>query len=128
MKCKLVLAMVLCASIAQAQEAGKFTAILNQVDHLKQGRDPKVQAQVRDPVAVQDAIQTAEQSKAKVQFIDSTTMTIAPKSKVTVEEYMFDANKSKNVIQLIDGVIETVTPTNSETIIKTSTAIAGIRG
>ena len=117
---------------ALAEDAGKFTLVINQVDHLKKGQEPAAQAKVHDGVAVQDAVRTAEQSRARVQFVDATTMTVAPKSKVTIEEYMYDAKqgKSKGVIQLIDGVMETVTPPGGqpEVIIKTSTAIAGIRG
>jgi hypothetical protein len=80
-------------------------------------------------------VSTREQALAVVQFVDDSTITISPKSKVTIEDYMYDANKgnSKGTIRVLEGVVETVIPTTDklqkkDINILTTTAIAGIRG
>jgi hypothetical protein len=67
--------------------------------------------------------------------VDDSTITISPKSKVTIEDYMYDASKgkSKGAIKILEGVVETVIPNkdnlqNKDIHIFTTTAIAGIRG
>jgi hypothetical protein len=117
-----------------ALDVGNFTRVLNQVDQLKKGQGPALQAKVPNGVENQDVVHTQEQSMAVVKFIDDSNVTISPKSKVTIEDYMYDANKSqtKGTIKVFEGVIETVIPTSDkikQTSIQiyTTTAIAGIR-
>ena len=117
-----------------ADDVGQFNQVVNQVEHLKQGKAPPLQAKVPDGVAIQDQVNTKEKSMAVVQFVDDSTMTISPKSKVTIEDYMFDAGKaqSKGTVKIIQGVLESVIPTEKlqkkDIKIITTTAIAGIRG
>jgi hypothetical protein len=117
-----------------ADDVGQFNQVVNQVEHLKQGKAPPVQAKVPDGVANQDQVNTMEKSMAVVQFVDDSTMTISPKSKVTIEDYMYDASKaqSKGTVKLLQGVVESVIPTEKlqkkNIKIITTTAIAGIRG
>jgi hypothetical protein len=117
-----------------AEDVGNFTCVLNQVDQLKKGKEPAVQAKVPNGVENQDLVRTKEQSMAVVQFIDDSNITISPKSKVTIEDYMYDANKgrTKGTIKVLEGVVETVIPTTEKLQQKniqifTTTAIAGIR-
>lgn len=118
-----------------AEDVGKFSRVVNQVDQLKQGKQPALPAKVPNGVANQDQVLTKEQSMAVVQFIDDSTMTVSPKSNVTIEDYMYDADKgrSKGTIKVMQGVVETVIPTTErlqqkDIQIRTTTAIAGIRG
>jgi len=117
------------------QDVGQFSRVLNQVDQLKQGKEPAVPAKVPNGVANQDQVLTKDQSMAVVHFVDDSTMTISPKSKVTIEDYMYDANKGKasGTIKVMQGVVETVIPATEklqqkDIQIRTTTAIAGIRG
>jgi len=57
-----------------------------------------------------------------VHFVDDSTMTISPKSKVTIEDYMYDANKGKTsgTIKVMQGVVETVIPSTEKLQQKTS--------
>ncbi len=117
-----------------ALDVGNFTRVLNQVDQLKKGQGPALQAKVPNGVENQDLVHTQEQSMAVVKFIDDSNVTISPKSKVTIEDYMYDANKdqTKGTIKVFEGVIETVIPTTDKIQktsiqIHTTTAIAGIR-
>jgi hypothetical protein len=123
------------AALVLAEDVGQFTRVVNQVDQLKQGKQPPLPAKVPNGVANQDQVLTKEQSMAVVQFVDDSTMTISPKSKVTIEDYMYDPNKGKTTgtIKVIQGVVETVIPTTEklqqkDIQIRTTTAIAGIRG
>jgi hypothetical protein len=118
-----------------AEDVGKFSRLVNQVDQLKKGKEPAVPAKVDNGVENQDVVRTREQSMAVVQFIDDTNVTISPKSKVIIEDYMYDANKgrAKGTIKVLEGVVETVIPTTDKLQQKdiqifTTTAIAGIRG
>jgi hypothetical protein len=137
-RCPLVLMVFLLilgwATQVLAEDVGNFTRVLNQVDQLKKGKEPAVQAKVPNGVENQDVVRTKEQSMAVVQFIDDSNITISPKSKVTIEDYMYDANKgrAKGTIKVLEGVVETVIPTTDKLQQKniqilTTTAIAGIR-
>jgi hypothetical protein len=120
---------------ALAGDVGQFTRVVNQVEQLKQGKGPPTTAQVPGGVENQDVVETLEKALAVVQFVDDSTITISPKSKVTIEDYMYDASKgkSKGAIKILEGVVETVIPNkdnlqNKDIHIFTTTAIAGIRG
>jgi FecR protein len=120
---------------AQAQDVGQFTRVVNEVDQFKKGKGPPKLAKVPGAVENQDIVQTKEQAMAVVMFVDDSTITISPKSKVTIEDYMYDADKgkTKGAIKVLEGVVETVIP-NTDKLQKkdiniyTTTAIAGIRG
>jgi hypothetical protein len=123
------------AALVLAEDVGQFSRVVNQVDQLKQGKAPPLPAKVPNGLANQDEVLTKEQSMAVVHFVDDSTMTISPKSKVTIEDYMYDANKGKTsgTIKVMQGVVETVIPTTEklqqkDIQIRTTTAIAGIRG
>ncbi len=123
------------AALVSAEDVGKFSRVVNQVEQLKQGKEAATAAKVPDGVANQDQLRTREQSMAVVQFVDDSTMTLSPKSKVTIEEYMYDASKgkAKGSIKVMEGVVETVIPSTEklqqkDIQIRTTTAIAGIRG
>ena len=126
---------MLSASQVLAEDVGKFSRVLNQVDQLKKGKEPALPAQVPNGVENQDVVRTKEQAMTVVQFVDESTMTISPKSKVTIEEYMYDAGKGRSAgsIKVLEGVVETVIPASdklqqNDLQIRTTTAIAGIRG
>ncbi len=123
------------AAPALAEDVGQFTRVVNQVDQLKKGKAPAVPAKVPGGVANQDMVSTKAKALAVVQFVDDSTITISPKSKVTIEDYMYDAQKARNkgTIKILQGVVETIIPTTDKLQQKdiqifTTTAIAGIRG
>jgi hypothetical protein len=129
------LGLSLCATTALAEDVGNFTRVVNEVEHLKQGKGPPKLAKVPEGVENQDLVETRNKAMAVVQFVDESTITISPKSKVTIEDYMYDASegKSKGAIKIMEGVVETVIPNkggvqNKDIHIYTTTAVAGIRG
>ncbi|MGO9175321.1 MAG: FecR domain-containing protein [Desulfobaccales bacterium] len=120
---------------ASAETVGNFTKVEQHVDYQQGQTGPVIPAKVKQPVEVNDVIQTYEVSRAQVLFRDQTTITISPKSKVAVESYMFDPAKFERSgrFDLIQGVMKVVVPASeslqkSSFEIKTSTATMGIRG
>ena len=82
-----------------------------------------------------DVLRTKSLSKAQITFIDNSTMTISPESRVGIEAYMFDSaqNKRNAVVQLFQGLAHVVVSkvfkaAEPDFVVKTQTAIMGVRG
>jgi hypothetical protein len=120
---------------AQAEVAGRLTLVEGRVDLLKGGKLPANPVKVNDEVQPGDVIRTKSLSKAQVTFIDKSTLTISPESRVAIEAYMFDPAKEKRsaVIQLFRGLAHLVVSkvykvAEPDFVVKTNTAIMGVRG
>ena len=120
---------------AQAGVVGRFTQVEGRVDLLKGGQLPANPVKLDDGVQPGDVLRTKSLSKAQITFIDNSTMTISPESRVAIETYMFDAAKQKRsaVLQLFQGLAHVVVNKFSEVtepdfVIKTHTAVMGVRG
>jgi hypothetical protein len=120
---------------AQADVVGRLTQVEGRVDILKGGQLPATPVKVDDGVQPGDVLRTKSLSKAQITFIDNSTMTIAPESRVAIEAYMFDAaqNKRNAVIELFKGLAHVVVSkvyqsAEPDFVVKTQTAIMGIRG
>jgi hypothetical protein len=119
---------------SQTQEVGHFSQVVNQVNHQKHGKGPETLAKVKDGVENQDAVKTKALSRAMMQFVDDTIMTVGPKTELTIEDYMYDAKKGNRsaVVEVYKGVVETVVPKVTPTekpdfTMRTPSATAGIR-
>ena len=122
-------------SAARADIAGRLTMVEGSVDLLKGGQLPANPAKVDDGVQVGDVLRTKSLSKAMITFIDNSTLTISPESRVAIEEYMFNPTQKKRnaVIQLFQGLAYVVVnkvfkPAEPDFVVKTHTAVMGIRG
>jgi hypothetical protein len=131
----LVLAWGVPAAELQAEVVGRFVQVEGEVDLLKQGKMPAVFVKVQDAVTPGDVIRTKTQGKAQVKFVDDSVITIGPGSRVAIETFMYDPakNKRQGVIQVFRGIVETVVTKilkaeQQEFIMKTNTAIMGVRG
>lgn len=120
---------------AQAAAVGRFTQVTGAVDLLKQGKLPAVPVKVNDGVEAGDVIRTKSKAKAQITFMDDTTLTISPGSRVAVEAYMYDAAKKQRhgVVQVFYGMVQTAVSRILQTdkpdiFMKTHTAIMGVRG
>jgi hypothetical protein len=120
---------------AQADVVGRLTQVEGRVDILKGGQLPATPVKADDGVQPGDVLRTKSLSKAQITFIDNSTMTIAPESRVAIEAYMFDAaqNKRNAVIELFKGLAHVVVSkvyqsAEPDFVVKTQTAIMGIRG
>lgn len=121
--------------VVQAAAVGRFTQVAGEVDLLKQGKLPAVPVKLQDSVEPGDVIRTKSQAKAQITFMDDTTLTISPGSRVAVESYMYDADKKQRhgVVQVFYGMVETVVnrvlqAEKPDILLKTHTAIMGVRG
>jgi len=120
---------------ASAEAVGHFTQVQGRVDLLKGGKLPANPVKEGDEVAVGDVLRAKSLSKAQITFVDQTTLTISPESRIAIEEYMFDGAKGKRsaVLQLFQGMVLAVVSKIYQTeqpdfVVKTNTAIMGIRG
>ena len=126
---------LLLAWSAQAAAVGKFTVVQGQVDVLKQGKLPAIPAKVQDGVEPGDVIRTKSKSKAQVQFVDDTTLTLAPETRVAIADYLYDPARSERraVLRVFRGLAHTVVTRilqiqEPDFIMQTMTAGIGVRG
>ena len=120
---------------ASADAVGRITQLEGRVDLLKAGKLPAVTAKLEDKVEAGDVLRTKSLSRAQITLIDNTVITISPESRIAIEEYMYDASKGKRngVLQLFQGMALAVVSKifqveNPDFILKTHTAIMGVRG
>jgi hypothetical protein len=124
-----------CAAGANAEVVGRLTQLEGRVNLMKGGNLPAVEAKLNDTVAPGDVIRTKSRSKAQITFIDNSTLTLSQESRVAIEEFQFEAAQEKRraVLQIFQGLALTVVNKIIKTqepdfIIKTQTAIVGVRG
>lgn len=122
-------------TIVQADVVGRLTQVEGRVDLMRGGQLPATPVKVDDGVQPGDVLRTKSISKAQVTFIDNSTLTIAPKSRVAIEAYMFDSTQNKRnvVVQLLQGLAHVVVNkvfklAEPDFVFKTQTAVAGVRG
>jgi hypothetical protein len=82
-----------------------------------------------------DVLRTKSLSRAQITFLDNTTVTLSPESRIAIDEYMFDPAKRKRsaVLQLFQGVVHLVVTQlfkvqEPDFLVKTHTAVMGVRG
>ena len=131
----LVLIIFLFPLSALAKEVGQFTQVEGKVDLRKKGKAEAIPAQPKTGAEEKDAIKTEAMSRAQIQFLDASTMTVAPLSVVTIESYMFDPQKGEcgSLSELTKGLVHLVVSPlaklrSKEFLVKTPTATMGIRG
>jgi hypothetical protein len=123
------------APSAHAAVVGRLVMVSGQVDLLKQGKLPAVPAKVQDGVEPGDIIRTKSQAKAQIKFVDDTTVTLAPESRIAVADYQYDEARRERhaVLRYYKGLVHTVVNKLLQTqepdfIIETHTAVFGVRG
>jgi hypothetical protein len=119
----------------QAEPVGTFTQVVGQVDLLKPGTTQAIQVKAQTGAEEKDEISTQCLSRAEIKFVDETIITIAPESRITIESYMYDAKKGQRqaIAKVTNGLVEGVVtkilnPGETGILLKTNTAIMGIRG
>ncbi len=120
---------------AQADVVGHLTQVEGRVDILRGGQLPAIPVKLNDGVQTGDVLRTKSLSKAQITFIDNSTLTISPESRVGIEAYMFDSSKNKRnaVVQLFQGLAHVAVSkifkaAEPDFVVKTQTAIMGVRG
>lgn len=130
-----VVVMLTSAAVAGAADVGRFTLVEGRVDLLKDGKLPAVAVKVGSPVGSGDVVRTKSMSRAQITFIDNSTLTISPESRIAIEEFVFDEanNKRSAVLKIFQGlalavVNKIIKAEEPDFVVKTHTAIVGVRG
>jgi hypothetical protein len=121
--------------IADAAVVGRLTQVEGRVSLLKGGNLPAVTVKTGDPVEPGDVVRTKSLSRAQITFIDKSILTISPESRIAVAEYLVDTSQRKRraVLDIFQGLALVVVNkifhvTEPDFVIKTHTAITGVRG
>lgn len=122
-------------SVSLAEVVGKLTQVEGRVELLKGGKLPAAAVQVQEGVEPGDVLRTKSQSRAQITFLDNTTVTISPESRIAINEYLFDPGKGKRsaVLELFQGLAQLVVTQvfkvrEPDFRVKTQTAVMGVRG
>jgi hypothetical protein len=129
-------AMILCVPLtAQAEAVGRFIEVEGVVDILRQGKLPALPAKVQEAVELSDVIRIKSASRAQIQFIDDSIITLAPGSRIAIDKYSYNADKKERqaVLQVFSGLVHTLVKkihqvNQPDFILKTQTAVIGVRG
>jgi len=120
---------------AQANVVGRLTQVEGRVDLLKGGNLPAIPVKVGDTVEPGDVIRTKSLSKAQITFIDNSILTLSQEARVAIEEFKFEPDQGKRwaVLEIFQGlalavVNQILKAEEPDFIIKTQTAIVGVRG
>lgn len=118
-----------------AEVVGHLTQVEGRVELMKGGKLPAAEAKAQDGVEQGDVLRTKSLSRAQITFLDNTTVTVSPETRIAIEEYMFDPAKGKRsaVVQLFQGLAHFVVSQvykvqEPDFIVKTHTAAMGVRG
>lgn len=122
------------ASAAFAQPAhnriGTAAAVRNQVTAAQAGQERRLA--VGNPVHQNELIRTGADSAAQLLFADQTTLSLAPRSEITLDRFIYDPNRSAGdvAVSLSSGALRFISgaqdPRSYE--IRTPVATIGVRG
>ncbi len=131
--CSMALVLTIPTGIQAA--VGHFTEVEGRVDLLRGGKPPTIEVKVQDGVEKGDVVRTKSLSRAQIKFVDDTTLTISPESRVAIEEYLYDnkTGRRQAVLQIFRGIVLTLVSKIIKTeepnfVIKTHTTVMGVRG
>jgi hypothetical protein len=115
------------------QKIGSAAAVINDVTRELAGATSPLKA--GDPVFRDELVRTAEASKAKLIFLDSTNLVVGPSSQVTLDEFVYSgptaaASAQKMEVSLTKGVFRFTTGTLDKKayLISTSNSSIALRG
>jgi hypothetical protein len=120
---------------AHAAVAGRFTMVTGKVDLLRHGKLPAIPAKVKDGVEPGDIIRTKSKSKAQLQMIDDSVITLAPESRLAIADYQYRPalEERRAVLRFFRGLMQAtvkriIKREEPDFIIETHTAVVGVRG
>lgn len=87
-----------------------------------------IEAKLKDSIQLIDMVETKEQSRTKMLFIDDSVLTLGEKSKVSIKEFVYSKDKEgRSIFNLIDGKMRAVVG-KAGFEVHTQTVVAGARG
>jgi hypothetical protein len=127
--------MLIFSSMAGAEVVGRLSQLEGRVDLLKGGNLPAMPVKVDDTVEPGDVIRTKSLSKAQITFIDGSLLILSQEGRIAIEEFTFEPRQGKRgaVLEIFQGlalavVKQIVKAEEPDFVIKTQTAIVGVRG
>lgn len=110
---------------------GAAVAVRNQVTGARQGGADQPLA-LGNPVFTNERISTGANSVAQLMFTDQTTLSVGPRSQVTLDRYVYDPNRSAGdvAVSLTSGAMRFITGSQDPHNYQVHTAVAtiGVRG
>ncbi len=137
--CVSTAALLLMTGVSRGESAepiGLFTTTIGHVQVTHVETQAPVRVKVRDDVLFQDRVETERRSRAKILFIDDSTLTIGEQSRIEITEHVFDSKKARppsTILKLLDGTVKAVVgkvygQEGAKFEIHTPTAVAAARG
>jgi hypothetical protein len=118
------------AGSATAQSIGSARSITNQVDGILRGTTRSLA--VGSDVFSNEVVRTGEAASAQLVFLDSTNLSLGPRSAVTLDRFVYnpDRNTGRVVVRASRGVFRFVTGTqpSRDYTVETPVATIGVRG
>jgi hypothetical protein len=127
--------MLIFSTVAGAEVVGRLTQLEGRVDLLKGGKLPAVALKAGDTVEPGDVVRTKSLSKAQITFIDDSLLTLSQEARIAIEAFKFEPAQGKRqaILEIFQGLALAVVnkilkAEEPDFIIKTQTAIVGVRG
>ena len=87
-----------------------------------------IEAKLKDSIQLVDVVETKEQTRTKMLFIDDSVLTLGEKSKVSIREFVYSKDKEgRSIFNLIDGKMRAVVG-KAGFEVHTQTVVAAARG
>jgi len=126
---------LLCACFAWAEDkaVGKVATVVGDADVVRASSKLPLPLAFKDPVYLNDRIKTGVGSQVKILLNDNSILKVGPSSELLIDEMAIGQDEeSQSTIELIKGKIRSLIGkrlgSKSEFRIKTSVAVAGVRG
>ena len=135
LRASLVLLSASAATPASAQVVGVNAAVVNDVRVAMRADAAQRPAQVKERVALGNAIQTGRSSALQVLLLDRTNFQVGANARITIDKFVYDPNRSasavglsvaKGAFRFMSG--KTLRASPGQSAIRTPVASIGIRG
>jgi hypothetical protein len=119
------------ASHAQApQNIGVAATVVNRMDGTVQSQRRSITS--GDKMFADEVVETANNGKGQLLFLDETSLTVGPDSRLTLDKFVFDPNASRATVSMtaVRGVFRFISGSLPKQAyeIKTPAGIVGVRG
>ena len=126
------LVLALCAAPALAQPAANIGVAATVIDKMQGSAGGERTIGQGDKVYKDEVVQTGELGKGQLLFLDETTLTVGPNSRVTLDRFVYDPSRGTGTVTLtaVRGVFRFVSgslPSQAYEI-KTPAGSIGVRG
>jgi len=123
-------ALALCPSALAQSRIGAASAVRNQVTAAQGAQERRLAT--GNPVLANDRIRTGADSVAQLLFADQTSLSVGPRSDVTLDRFVYDPNRSTGdvAVSLTTGALRFVSGRQDPRSYQVSTPVAtiGVRG